>query len=233
MKRWICKLVLFLLLGVVVNVAVAWGCAYWMDRELNSIVTNKVQQFKWEIEDFLYLAEVYARRGSTLVAFWHKEGRWSMSRYLYSEWALPTEETNLPTWSMAAVAYRNSQTFSDDPDEERLAFLEVAYGWPALATFYRSEVKQSLTITELRYGLDISPAGSSFPKNIALPRVLPLRPIWPGFAINTIFYAALLWLLTLGPFTARRMLRRKRGHCIQCGYDLRGMNHDKCPECGQ
>ena len=31
---------------------------------------------------------------------------------------------------------------------------------------------------------------------------LPLRPIWPGFAINTIFYAALLWLLTLGSFTA-------------------------------
>ncbi len=27
------------------------------------------------------------------------------------------------------------------------------------------------------------------------PRVIPLRPIWPGFAVNTIFYATLLWLL--------------------------------------
>ena len=65
-----------------------------------------------------------------------------------------------------------------------------------------------------------------------LPFVLPLRPIWLGFAINTIFYAALLWLLTLGPFTARRMIRRKRGRCLKCGYDLRGADHEACPECG-
>ena len=63
---------------------------------------------------------------------------------------------------------------------------------------------------------------------------LPLHPIWPGFAINTIFYAVILWLLTLGPFTARRMIRRKRGRCIKCGYDLRGNfgGGGGCPECG-
>ncbi len=61
---------------------------------------------------------------------------------------------------------------------------------------------------------------------------LPLRPIWPGFAINTAFYAAILWLLTLGPLTTRRMIRRKRGDCIKCGYDLRGAEHEVCPECG-
>ena len=38
-------------------------------------------------------------------------------------------------------------------------------------------------------------------------RVLPLAPIWPGFAFNTLFYAALLWLL-FAPFTARRLIRR-------------------------
>ena len=65
-----------------------------------------------------------------------------------------------------------------------------------------------------------------------VPRALPTRPIWPGFAINTIFYAAILWLLTLGPFTARRIIRHKRGHCIKCGYDLRGTSEGGCPECG-
>ena len=63
-------------------------------------------------------------------------------------------------------------------------------------------------------------------------RLLPLRPIWPGFAINTVFYASILWLFTLGPFTARRMIRRKRGLCTKCGYDLRNVEHEKCPECG-
>jgi hypothetical protein len=62
--------------------------------------------------------------------------------------------------------------------------------------------------------------------------MLPLRPIWTGFAVNTIFYATILWLLTLGPFTARRMIRRKRGRCLKCGYDLRGNLSPGCPECG-
>ncbi len=65
-------------------------------------------------------------------------------------------------------------------------------------------------------------------------KALPLRPLWPGFAINTIFYAAILWLLAFGPFAVRRVVRRKRGHCIKCGYDLRGTSGGGggCPECG-
>ncbi len=73
--------------------------------------------------------------------------------------------------------------------------------------------------------------------NLAVARggdavLFPIGVIEPGFAINTVFYAAILWLLTLGPFTARRMIRRKRGRCIKCGYDLRGAEHAVCPECG-
>ncbi len=61
---------------------------------------------------------------------------------------------------------------------------------------------------------------------------LPLRPIWPGFAVNTVFYAALLWPLSCGPFALRRHIRRKRGLCVACGYDLRGGLEHGCPECG-
>ena len=61
---------------------------------------------------------------------------------------------------------------------------------------------------------------------------LPLRPLWPGFAINTIFYAAILWLLFVAPFALRRSQRIKRGLCPKCAYDLRGGNHSACPECG-
>ncbi len=67
--------------------------------------------------------------------------------------------------------------------------------------------------------------GSSF-------RLLPLRPIWPGFGINTLFYAAILWPVILGPFALRRHFRRKRGLCVSCGYDLRHADHEACPECG-
>ena len=80
----------------------------------------------------------------------------------------------------------------------------------------------------VEHGLDLSHLGG-WPE---IRKALPLAPIWPGFAINTVFYAAILWLLTLSPFTARRMIRRKRGHCLKCGYDLRGDYSAGCPECG-
>ena len=65
-----------------------------------------------------------------------------------------------------------------------------------------------------------------------VPRALPVRPIWPGFAINTLFYAAIVWM-PFAPFVLRRHIRRKRGRCLKCGYDLRGAEHEVCPECGQ
>jgi hypothetical protein len=30
----------------------------------------------------------------------------------------------------------------------------------------------------------------------------------------------------------KRRSRRRRGRCIACGYDLRGIEGAKCPECG-
>jgi hypothetical protein len=64
----------------------------------------------------------------------------------------------------------------------------------------------------------------------------PLRPIWPGFAINTVLYAAILYMLLAAPFALRRWRRIKRGLCPKCGYDLRGRGNAAdaatCPECG-
>ncbi len=61
----------------------------------------------------------------------------------------------------------------------------------------------------------------------------PLRPIWPGFAVNTLFYAGLLWLLTLipGPFALRRLIRVRRGLCPLCKYPI-GVSA-VCTECGK
>ena len=41
-----------------------------------------------------------------------------------------------------------------------------------------------------------------------------------------------IWPLTLGPFALRRLIRRRRGLCLACGYDLRHTEHEACPECG-
>ena len=59
-----------------------------------------------------------------------------------------------------------------------------------------------------------------------------MRSVWFGFVVNTLFYAAIMWLLILGAFALRRLIRRKRGLCVACGYDLRGDLAQGCPECG-
>jgi hypothetical protein len=75
--------------------------------------------------------------------------------------------------------------------------------------------------------------GKGLPEIKDRPLLFPLRPVWPGFAVNALFYAAILWLLWSAPFAARRLVRRRRGRCIACGYDLRASAHDACPECGR
>jgi hypothetical protein len=62
---------------------------------------------------------------------------------------------------------------------------------------------------------------------------LPLFPLWPGFALNTIFYAALAWILWQIPLALRRHRRRRAGRCTRCNYDLKGLPPGSpCPECG-
>jgi hypothetical protein len=67
---------------------------------------------------------------------------------------------------------------------------------------------------------------------VGAPR-LPLTPIPAGFAINTLFYAAIL-ALPLSFFPIRRRLRARRGRCPKCGYDRAGLADPAapCPECG-
>ena len=59
---------------------------------------------------------------------------------------------------------------------------------------------------------------------------MPIRPTGPGFTINTLFYAGILWLLILGPFALRRFLRVRRGLCPKCAYPMG--ESAVCSECG-
>jgi hypothetical protein len=65
------------------------------------------------------------------------------------------------------------------------------------------------------------------------PNELPCRPEVPGFLADwAVFSAAMLgslWLMR----SAHRWTRRRRGRCVACGYDRRGLAADApCPECG-
>ncbi len=68
------------------------------------------------------------------------------------------------------------------------------------------------------------------------PILVPLRPIWRGFALNVIVVSSAWWwamripVLQLSWWQAGRRLRC--GCCPACGYDLKWNLGGGCPECG-
>ncbi|MFG0252058.1 MAG: hypothetical protein ACF8NJ_04205, partial [Phycisphaerales bacterium JB038] len=61
---------------------------------------------------------------------------------------------------------------------------------------------------------------------------LPYQLHWPGFALDTLFFA-FVWLALTGlAWCGRRGLRHACGRCPGCGYTLRHCAAPGCPECG-
>jgi hypothetical protein len=72
------------------------------------------------------------------------------------------------------------------------------------------------------------------PRDTSLGPEVAVWPQWPGLVMNVALYAGMVLLLWWGPGAARRRVRRRRGWCVACGYDLKGSGGSGgvCPECG-
>ena len=90
----------------------------------------------------------------------------------------------------------------------------------------------------IRHSSGLNKSGIIGPPEISNPAVrsmvptrqIPYKPLLAGFTINTLFYAALLWLPIPGPFALRRFLRVRRGRCPKCKYPMG--ESAVCSECG-
>ena len=64
----------------------------------------------------------------------------------------------------------------------------------------------------------------------AQSRMLPLQPLWPGFALSMLLHAAAIFAIWMAARTARRTMRRLRGRCPACAYPVGSSL--RCSECG-
>ncbi len=199
MRRRLTKLAIFLLLGAMVNVAVA----------------ALVAQFSSSLPSLLRYAQAFA------VDFVAENPGSADSGVVYGSFV---DDGSSITFE--GTVQDNGSTLITGIESIDL-YLSV--GWPLRSLQAHSHFRNGQWRTDT-WLLPLVPRTDVF--GFESQGELPLRPTWPGFAINTLFYAAILWPLICGPFVLRRLIRRKRGLCVVCGYDLRHADHEACPECG-
>ncbi len=206
MKRRVMRIMLFLLLGAIINVAVAWGCVAFNP-------TRDFGDLRWQH---------LAADDSALSQGWPVN--------VPDKWGHP----DVPGYQVSHGAVEVLCVYADQGRYELLLF---TVGFPSRSLAWHTLLQQPSTgrgtkvfqATNDPWNDGLGSMISSFPTW----KRWPLRPLWPGFAINTLFYAAILWCLFAAPFALRRRRRIKRGLCSKCAYDLRGTSSETCPECGE
>jgi hypothetical protein len=205
MKRWTIRILVFLLLGAIVNVAVAWGCGY---SPFFSIALADRYLTPVEIER-LWTEHACAGSGARLSGV-------------------------VAADLVATRKYLGERLFMADLDRGVLCFGPDKAFATTLGIVEAGFPCRSMTHNTKRepvWAVQMPPARLS----TSVEWLSDCRIIWPGFAINTVFYAAVLWLLFAAPFALRRWRRIRRGLCPKCGYDLRNRPTESavCPECGE
>ena len=193
----ITTVIVWLLLGAIVNVAVAWTSAGIRDS-VTCLGGHGIVGYASDGYD-AWLVAICPRSTATGVAF-------ELIEYKQRP-DLPIVRELIPIWSGAQYPPSAVQVAEKRiiPSKSNVA---IAHGWPAMA------LQWSCTITlpnPVHAGSIVSAHNgiewrrSSIPTSHPLEglHVLPLRPIWPGFTLNTLFYAAILWLLFAAPFALR------------------------------
>lgn len=246
MRRRFRQLGLFLLLGAIVNVVLSWTAALWLPAAAGFIGVHEETHGDGVVAlSFVQggVASTAVRTSfSTVSALENELGPGFPLTPLPGWCADPGRGKSLrqlePTnfiqvawgWPCRSMSCRIEEHIEDVPgfvrdDPPMIPGLDVL---PQIGgTRWVSEMSWQFPLTWLQRPDDATvPLASGG----AMPRCLPLRVLPLGFLMNAVLYAAGLWLFLVAPFTVRRLVRRRSGRCVHCGY-LIGSN-EVCTECG-
>ncbi len=205
MKHLASKLLFLLVIASVINVAVTWALAIWTGSvTFDAQLTASLRRQRFEAEG----------RSDRL----QQEGVWIDQALRAAGLDLVIVKREQPVeivhlyragWPIRAMEGESRPTTTGKPE----------YAWAVPLS----------SIVTLRAVLVV---GKAKVWTSSATRLVPLRPIWPGFLGNTVLYAVVALGMIGGAWLVRRAYRRWRGCCIGCGYDLRGDLDRGCPECG-
>jgi hypothetical protein len=232
MRRAFVIMLLLLIGGAVVNVGVAWWIGATLDAQMRDCPSRygkrDVSQYGLPGADFWnwhvarQLAPTYCRTTST----WSDYD--SPTKAVFYSGTPPTDfaEEFVPEWAPELSPEANKECHADH------SIIAWEYGWPKICVGGFAHIKrqqsQPLTI-QTTCAIVLEPKllpDINFCRNA---HMLVYKPLWPGFAINTLFFASALGLLIV-PMFAVRLVRQVRRRCMKCGYPV-GVSA-VCTECG-
>ncbi len=232
-KHWLTLIATFLVLGTLVNIAVAWqmyrshtGTTTLLDSKDSAPSTQpicwpSIVPTDWPPPQTRTHISGGGFRGEIIT---HAEP-------LEPPSPQPMISTPFPPWPKTRLSHTHS------------AF---QWGWPMRSVVSADATTRSLSASfgpinpqELWRYSNSNDQFVWFHTGIKPPAILsispserlPIRPLPLGFTLNTIFYAILLYLPLFTFTTLKRHRRKFRGLCTTCGYNLTGLT--TCPECGQ
>jgi hypothetical protein len=218
-SRCLFRLGPYVAIGVLLSLSVAWSCALWSPLRGSRALTD--------VE-----ASVVLRR---LTGMFENRGAPQGVRNWGFGWAfvfavdatIPAPDVSTPVSGRSRGRHATALVQLPTSPDDRLVHIVTA-GWPV--TCLTGE-RHTIGVATQRHGL-AEPPRAVRELSVKPRRVLPLRPMWPGLAANTALYASAVWMAVPGSLLLRRSLRRRRGQCGGCGYNLRHVDHQACPECG-
>ena len=225
MRRRAILAALCLLGGAAVSVLIAWACALW------SAPTRLISPLTFEESRAMFAGQFGAGR------YFDRTRQPGTRGDLLLITPPPAPEQTLDEreayWIQGSaidfVGYRCTGAW-DDLRGPSPQVLQYRAGWPLYCVRGVQAKFPARNIDRSRGWFAVR--GSIGPFQILGQRHLPFLPVWPGLLASSIGYGSILWLMLAAPFELRRRWRRRRGLCIECGYDLRGIDSQKCPECG-
>ena len=232
MTRLLCRLTMFISLGIATSVVVAWLCA--IEAKGKDASTGFVEAY----------GPINPDRGCR-VDLVTGDVRWGSAYYRASSGMtfcggrprtparLPADQW-VPRWSRASLEMIRPRTTSSSPVVLMLDDLTAAFatGWPFLCVHCQPyvELTNGGASWACRGGFTLpihSPIGAD------APVMLAYWPIGAGLIADTALYSSVWSALFIVPWGLRRRRRRRHGLCHACGYSLAGNTTGVCPECGR
>lgn len=234
MRRFILPILVYLVIGAVVNVGVAWwlaarpyamsksesGSWVYIQRNLRDLPTSFV------VEQLAYFD------GGRF------EGRESLEEFKTDAAEFVRSDDWLARLPNASILRDRSpliECLRKEPGRRKSQFTERIAGWPfwSMRGEFVSDPQRAIPAVSSRGRLAVPSEWSV----VDGADWVPCQPLWIGTLGNAAFYGSLLSVVAFveARLIARlkTVLRSRRGLCINCGYDRRGLAAaSRCPECG-